>query len=171
MMEDYGNGWKTVHHYENEWLQEGQPRHFHFHISQQHRSRTKSSGLPASVYCPKGSSLPTNVRPGYYTIGGNNATNRTRVEEVPCKTGHFCEQGMIFQCPPGRYGSVKGLTEEHCSGFCPPGHRCGWNTTTPEECAQGYYSSGGWAYCMKCPRNPRTESVQTCKTGRKCCSM
>ena len=31
--EDFGNGWKTVHHYEEEFLSFGQPRHYHFHLS------------------------------------------------------------------------------------------------------------------------------------------
>ena len=170
-MEDYGNGWRTVHHFEDEWLSDGQPRHYHYHKSVHHRSRVKSSGLPASVFCPKGSSLPTNVRPGFYTIGGNETTNKTRIDEVPCETGYFCEQGMKFQCPPGRYGDRKGLTEEHCSGFCPAGYQCPWNTTTPKECPPGHYSSGGWAFCVACPRSKGTESHQTCRTGRKCCNM
>ena len=176
LMEDFGNGWKTVHHYEDEFLSFGQPRHYHYHISQHHRSRVKSSGEPASVFCPKGSGLPTGVQYGYYTIGGNETTNKTRVSETICETGYFCEQGMKFRCPPGRYGSAKGLTTEFCSGYCPAGHMCGWNTTTPLECKPGYYASGGWSNCSRCgslanPRETRTESMQTCRTGRKCCNM
>ena len=78
---------------------------------------------------------------GYYTIGGNETTNKTRVSETICETGYFCEQGMKFRCPPGRYGSAKGLTTEFCSGYCPAGHMCGWNTTTPLECKPGYYAA------------------------------
>ena len=175
-MEDFGNGWKTVHHYEEEFLSFGQPRHYHFHLSKHHRSRVISSGQPASVFCPKGSGLPTGVQAGYYTIGGNETTNTTRVDETICETGYFCEQGMKFRCPPGRYGSIQGLTTEYCSGYCPAGHMCGWNTTEPLECKAGYYSSGGWSYCSRCgglanPRGTETESKQTCKTGRKCCNM
>ena len=101
-MEDFGNGWKTVHHYEKEFLSFGQPRHYHFHLSEHHRSRVISSGQPASVFCPKGSGLPTGVQAGYYTIGGNETTNTTRVDETICETGYFCEQGMKFRCPPGK---------------------------------------------------------------------
>ena len=51
-----------------------------------------------------------------------------------------------------------------------------WNTTTPLECKPGYYASGGWSNCSRCgslanPRETRTESMQTCRTGRKCCNM
>ena len=63
------------------------------------------------------------------------------------------------------------LTEEHCSGFCPAGYQCAWNTTIPKQCPPGHYSSGGWAFCVACPRSKGTESHQTCRTGRKCCNM
>eukprot|EP00943_MAST-04B_sp_MAST-4B-sp1_P009257 g9257.t1 len=122
------------------------------------------------------SGVPTNVKYGYYTIGGNETTNKTRVSETICETGYFCERGMKFRCPPGRYGRTKGLTTEFCTGYCPAGYMCEWNTTTPLACKPGYYSSGGWSNCSRCgslanPRDSRTESTSTCKTGRKCCNM
>ena len=88
--------------------------------------------------------------------------------------GGYGERGGYSEkafSPKGGYGDRKGLTEEHCSGFCPAGYQCAWNTTIPKQCPPGHYSSGGWAFCVACPRSKGTESHQTCRTGRKCCNM
>ena len=115
--------------------------------------------------------VPTTVGPGYYTLGGNETDNRTRTYQKLVERGFFAEAGRKLRCPPGYYGDVQGLSTERCSGFCPAANYCPWATATPQPCEDGYYSSGGTFYCMKCPRPEGSETKDTCKTGRHCCFM
>ena len=48
------------------------------------------SNEPSAVYCPEGSALPKPVRSGFYSIGGDNSTNKTRNGQVICPKGWFC---------------------------------------------------------------------------------
>ena len=48
------------------------------------------SNEPSAVYCPEGSALPRPVRSGFYSVGGNDSTNTTRLEEKICPKGWFC---------------------------------------------------------------------------------
>ena len=45
---------------------------------------------PSAVYCPKESALPKPVRSGFYSIGGDNSTNKTRNAQVICPKGWYC---------------------------------------------------------------------------------
>ena len=102
---------------------------------------------PTSVYCPSGmntgSPVPIRVSEGYYTVGGEHLTNKTRFAQRICPVGHYCEDGRKIRCPAGRYGGKEGLAHINCSGtcnpgyFCPPGSweidqvRCGNGTRSP----------------------------------------
>ena len=98
------------------------------------------------------------------------ASNRTRVISEKCPTGHFCEEGKIYRCPPGRYGSTRGLTSEFCTGFCPAGTHCPWNTSTPIKCNVNQYSQAGSMTCTDCPQRPGWSLREsTCRTSRACC--
>jgi hypothetical protein len=74
------------------------------------------------VYCPLGSSLPTLVSVGYFTTGGTNES--TRYNQTICPVGHYCDQGQVIECPPGRYGAVQGMSSSDCSGPCAAGYYC-----------------------------------------------
>ena len=167
----FGNGWDTVVHHEVQDLTPLQPLHYHYHTQYHTDSRTRISAETSSVFCPEGSDVPTTVGPGYYTLGGNETTNRTRTYQKLVERGYFAEAGRKLRCPPGFYGDVQGLSTDRCSGFCPSANFCPWATATPFPCEIGHYSSGGTFYCMKCPRPPSTETKDTCRTGRHCCFM
>jgi len=89
-------------------------------------SRPATSPIPCgnnTVYCPAGSSRPTAVSSGNYTLGGTSDAGRT-AEEV-CPKGRYCHQGLAVLCPPGTFGEREGLDEAACSGPCPAGERRG----------------------------------------------
>ena len=146
-------------------------RQYHYHTRVRHPSRHRVPGEPSSVYCPKGSGIPTQVEMGWYTTGGNATTNMTRGGERKCEPGYFCEGGKKMQCPPGRYGKRYGETSERCSGYCPAGFYCPWNTSVPIECPVGKYSAHGYFQCMQCKqKSNRQIQSQTCRNNRKCCN-
>ena len=151
-----------------------QPHDYHHHVYLHHPSRTRSTGEPASVFCPEGSAMPKPATGGFYTTGGNSTHNRTRTWQVICEAGHYCEGGRKFRCPPGRYGTRKGLTSEACDGFCPAGHFCSFGTVraTQFPCPVGSYSSAGAFNCTVCPRTvnlPGPNERTICKNARHCC--
>ncbi len=165
-----GTGHVSVHHQETEDYTMVNPRQYHYHTTRFHTSRVRYSGMASSVYCPNGSAVPLQVTAGYYTIGGNNTHNRTRQSQLRVEAGFFAEAGRKYQCPPGRYGHTRGLTTEFCSGFCPPGFYCPWNTSEPIACAEGTYAQAGSMVCTSCPQRPAsTLGPETCRTGRHCC--
>ena len=165
-----GTGHFSVHHQETEDYSTINPRQYHYHTSTFHTSRVRLSGTPGSVYCPEGSSIPRQVTAGYYTTGGNETTNRTRHSQMRVEPGYFAEQGRKYRCPPGRYGNAYGLSTEFCTGFCPAGFYCPWNTSDPLPCPHGTYTSPGSFACITCPQRPGSMvSATTCKTGRHCC--
>jgi len=91
----------------------------------------------ANLYCPKGSSIPTRVDKGFYTIhtAGNDhgsadkaryldPQNLTMSAQVLTEPGYWSLDGIKYNCPEGTYGFEYGLTDPSCSGLCAPGYRC-----------------------------------------------
>ncbi|KDO33830.1 hypothetical protein SPRG_01709 [Saprolegnia parasitica CBS 223.65] len=142
-----------------------------------------SAPLPcgsANVFCPLGSSAPTPVSVGYYTIStrtlnpddatlylpdgaGMTRGLATRVAEVPCEVGSFCENGRKQACPAGTFGMTPGLSSAACTGSCPAGYFCPLGSSTyldtpcvdpfvycpgsnaaPTPATQGYYTTLGF---------------------------
>eukprot|EP00948_MAST-09A_sp_MAST-9A-sp1_P001588 g1588.t1 len=130
---------------------------------------SRHSNRPSAVYCPKGSPLPSTVSAGHYSVGGNNVTNKTRIDQEKCPKGSYCIAGIVQPCPPGRYGDKVGLTTSDCSGFCPAGFYCPENSVEPTACPDNSYSLGGQSFCMNCP-DSHNRGAQRCKTSRKCCN-
>lgn len=165
-----GTGHTSVHPQETEDYTMAQPRQYHYHTTVFHTSRVRFSGEPSAVYCPAGTGVPIQITEGYYTQGGNDTTNRTRHEQLKCPAGYFCEEGKRYQCPPGRFGETRGLRTEFCTGFCPAGFTCPWNTSTPIECARGQYSQAGSMTCTDCPQRPGwSVREESCRNARSCC--
>jgi hypothetical protein len=73
------------------------------------------------LICRTGSPEPAMTQKGYYSVG---VTNNTRFYQRPCEPGHFCVDGVKYQCPAGTYGSTSGLSTPACSGECAPGYYC-----------------------------------------------
>ncbi|CAM9883027.1 unnamed protein product, partial [Discosporangium mesarthrocarpum] len=99
-------------------------------------------------FCPAGSSKPTAVDAGYYTVGGGS-NNRTRVAQ--CEPGYYCNGGIKFRCPAGTFGIIAGLYSGMCSGYCPKGSACPEGSASPEPCEEGTYAVGGAITCSSCP--------------------
>ncbi len=108
---------------------------------------TTSAGLvvtalanPNNVYCPAGTALPLIVLPGHYTIGNNQTT---RNAQLPCPMGTFCVNGVMIDCPAGRYGRAERLITSDCTGLCAMGHYCPPTSVsrTQYPCPVGRYGS------------------------------
>ena len=93
---------------------------------------------PNNVFCPSGSLSPLEVLPGYYSVGNNKTT---RFDQIPCPMGAYCIDGMIHDCPAGRYGRAQRLDSSDCSGPCQKGYYCpkGSISRTQNPCPIGYY--------------------------------
>jgi hypothetical protein len=166
-----GTGYYSVHPHETEDYSGGHPRQYHYHTTLFHTSRVRNSGLASSVYCPNGTGIPLQVSAGYYTSGGNETHNRTRTTQLRAEPGYFAEEGRLYRCPPGRYGSSRGLTTEFCTGFCPKGYSCPWATRDPVPCPFNTYAQAGSMACAQCPNRPAhtVNPDTTCRTSRSCC--
>ncbi len=96
------------------------------------------------MYCPLGSSAPTPVSEGFYTIGPFPRQSAVRrVAQAKCEAGHYCSGGVRSKCPAGVFGSAEGLTTAECSGVCPIGYFCPEGTVngTVHRCPAGRYGN------------------------------
>mmetsp|Transcript_3555 Transcript_3555/g.5536 ORF Transcript_3555/g.5536 Transcript_3555/m.5536 type:complete len:1103 (+) Transcript_3555:128-3436(+) len=119
-----------------------------------------------SVFCPPGSSAPTHVSTGFYTVGSNedySTTNRsenyltsTRTAQKECDVGHYClADGVRRVCPAGRYGSSIGLSSPECSGVCEQGYYCPEASTSPRQ----YQCGADSVYCPLGSREPQPVAI------------
>merc|ERR1711865_565687 len=83
-------------------------------------TRTVSVGIhtvsSGDVLIATHTSSATRIPLSHLSTATSVASNRTRAISEKCPTGHFCDEGKIYCCPPGRYGSTRGLTSEFCTG-------------------------------------------------------
>jgi hypothetical protein len=93
---------------------------------------------PNAVFCVEGSSVPLVAHPGFSTIRGDLTT---REDEVPCPRGAYCSDGIVHDCPAGRYGITERLADAACSGPCQKGYYCPPGSTSRNEipCPKGRY--------------------------------
>ena len=132
-------------------------------------SHQKCGGV--HLYCPRGSSIPIQVSPGYYTTGGNSATQNIDDGKSSDFSNHDKnhhgdndEYTRTAQrlCEPGRYcGPMNGLSDALPGGVrrdCPPGtygSQSGLATVQCSgSCPKGHY----------CPL--RTIKPTNCPAGR-----
>lgn len=64
------------------------------------------------------------------TITGNA---NTRSRQVQCEPGYWCSDGKRYECPPGNFGAIYGLTSIECSGVCKEGYYCPAASTSREQ--------------------------------------
>ena len=95
------------------------------------------------VFCPEGSSQPTTVSVGFYTVAGNISSTVTADSQTICPRGYYCKGGRKFPCIAGTFGGVEGLHDEKCSGICQVGHYCPQASTSATEvpCPSGKYGN------------------------------
>ena len=68
-----------------------------------------------------------------YCRSGKTGDWDERKAQLQCPAGSFCENGLRYLCPPGRFGSSTGSTRHSCDGTCQPGFYCPWGSTSPQE--------------------------------------
>lgn len=79
-----------------------------------------------TIYCLEGSALPRPVGVGYYTIQSVESLQLGGgyTSQEPCTRGTYCRDGVKYDCPAGRYGSLSQETNSSCSGLCRGGFYC-----------------------------------------------
>jgi len=123
------------------------------------------------VYCPEGSGRPVQVRRGYYSTGGANAT--VREGQLQCGEGSYCAHGIKYDCPAGAFGSSRGLSSATCSGLCERGHWCPAGSASPLErpCPVGRFGATrglGSSKCSgACPRAYECREGSTDQFGHR----
>jgi hypothetical protein len=119
------------------------------------------SDVPAaqndSVFCPEGSALPLVALPGFHTVGYNRTT---RMSQRECPMGSYCIDGIVLDCPAGRYGRSPRMRSPECTGPCQRGHYCPAGSTSMVErpCPIGRYGNTeglGTQACSGACSNPR----------------
>mmetsp|Transcript_4786 Transcript_4786/g.9600 ORF Transcript_4786/g.9600 Transcript_4786/m.9600 type:complete len:915 (-) Transcript_4786:28-2772(-) len=95
-------------------------------------------------FCPAGSSTPTAVSAGHYTLGDFSLLGKDqsiydenrRFDETVCEPGRYCSGGVRLKCAGGSYGSSTANTASTCDGLCSAGHFCpqGSISTTENRC-------------------------------------
>jgi hypothetical protein len=107
-------------------------------------------------------------------------TSLTRYQQFPCEPGHYCENGLRFKCPHGRYGALTQETRPLCEGVCTQGYFCLESSTSPMSfpcgaakfiCPEGSYTPTlvppGYYSNEDVPENLRyTQSI--CPRGYYC---
>ena len=58
-------------------------------------------------------------------------TSLTRFQQHPCEPGHYCQKGLRYKCPRGRYGVLNQETRPLCEGLCTQGYFCLQSSTSP----------------------------------------
>jgi len=82
----------------------------------------------SNYYCPDKSTrrlsvfVGSNHQGAHYTTGGTN--HRTRDNQILCPVGHYCTDGIKYECPAGRYGSRYGEHDATCENDCAAGYYC-----------------------------------------------
>jgi hypothetical protein len=110
--------------------------------------RTRSN----AYFCPVGSPRPLPAPPGYFTKNGSSAT-RSELQE--CEAGTYCLEGIVRDCPAGRYGDSNKLFDPACTGPCRTGYYCPMGSTSSIEvpCPQGTYGDQEGLISAKCSGN------------------
>ena len=106
----------------------------------------------AGTYCPSGTVLP-----------------------LTCPLGHYCPDGQVqIPCPAGKFGSITGLKDESCSGYCSVGHYCpsGSTSATQTACPAGRFGSlsglGNSSCSGLCSEGYFCPSASSSSTARTC---
>ena len=57
--------------------------------------------------------------------------------------GAYCTDGVVYDCPAGKYGRAERLESSDCSGPCQKGYFCPPGSTSRVQmvCPAGYYGS------------------------------
>ena len=79
-------------------------------------------------YCLTGRGEYSEVSDGFYT---GPLDSRLRHSRHECERGYYCIGGVRNECPAGRYGDTRRLSNANCSGICDEGFFCAPGSTSP----------------------------------------
>jgi hypothetical protein len=110
-------GWTS-----SEWSEAPSPRAQHGN-GEQHQGGARGVDSSGRDQLPrqKQKLALTHALRRYYSIGGQldvalrgrrDVGNNTMSRQTPCLPGHWCEEGIIYQCPEGTWGHIYGMREE-----------------------------------------------------------
>ena len=91
-----------------------------------------------------------------------------------CDAGHYCPKNSSIStqiaCPPGRYGTLLGQTDELCEGTCPLGHYCVLGTINPQKCPPGIFGNTTGLGSSSCSTECWESGckLNTCQEGYYC---
>jgi hypothetical protein len=102
-----------------------------------------------------GPMLPISMDPARACMGSILGGLSTRTYQEQCEIGFYCDQGLKYLCPAGRFGSVQGEYRESCEGPCAAGFYCGWGSITATATACG----GVDRYCPPASGSPTPVDV------------
>ncbi len=96
--------------------------------------------LAVVLLLPQGTEHPIPVPVGWYSGPGvpdigDDLTHQLNVSR--CPVGSYCEGGVRFPCPGGRYGDETGVSNSSCAGECTAGHYCPDGSSSPTELVCG----------------------------------
>ena len=90
----------------------------------------------SSQYCPIGSSTPTLVPLGYYSVNG---TISTKSAIQICPPGSYCIGGVRRPCTAGYVAVGYGSSSAQCDGVCSAGYYCPLGSAFMIPCPSGTY--------------------------------
>ena len=109
-------------------------------------------------YCPLQSAARIPTPAGFYGVKTSQDGLYFNITE--CEPGRYCDGGVAYACPSGRYGMTAGLLTSNCSGPCAQGYYCDASSVSP---TQAQCSTGAQRYCpevrlsCKCDERVRLE--------------
>jgi len=118
-----------------------------------------------TFYCPIASGSPTEVGPGMYAITDaapsvpGHSAEAFDAQEA-CPAGSYCVNGVRYDCPAGRYGTIHGMTDPACEAPCPAG-RFAASAGQASAACEGGCMAGYW-----CPEGSLSPRERPCAAGR-----
>jgi len=165
-------------------------------------SSGNSTPCPAGSYCPTYNSSILCPYGTYNSLSGQSSINSClscpvteglycpigSIQQVPCPSGSYCNNGIATICPEKTYNSLAGQTSinsclicpegSYCTNgiirTCPSGSYCKSNVSIPTMCEPGTYnaSSGNSdrSSCIPCPAGSfcMAGTIKSCPIGSYC---
>ena len=115
----------------------------------------------SNLFCPAGSSTPTGVTIGHYTVPVDGDASK-REGQLACESGSSCSRGERTECPAGRVCQLRSTAQI----FTRAGESVTVVVTSQERCKDDEFVFNGT--CISCPKDPFTGTAYgaSCRDGR-----